>query len=262
LNQTVLSDRTLREKYTGFFSEYDVSLNESMIGFNIAAEIASRGIVDNPPLHKYLNLLGTLILQPSNAYDRFFKIYVLDSSKPEAFSTPGGIIFVSIGLIKVCTSEAELGVVIAHEMTHAILHHGYKEIKERSNKIRAEEIFSELEGAAGNKSDSTEIALEEYMQEAYDSVVKPRLLTYEEEADRGAIIFLAQAGYDPNAVVSIIKRIPTLVPPQENDLEENPFMKLDYEKRSQSAAFFLNEYFPHPQGALNIGRFEKYCRAK
>ena len=86
-----MSDKTLLEKYAGFFSEYDVSQNESMTGFNIAAEIVSKGLVDNPPLQKYVNLLATLILQRSNAYDRFFRIYILDSPMPEAYSTPGGI---------------------------------------------------------------------------------------------------------------------------------------------------------------------------
>lgn len=259
LKQTVLNDRTLRKKYAGFFNEYDVSVNESMVGFNIAAEIASRGVVDNPALQKYLNLLGTLILQQSNAYDRFFRIYVLDSSKPEAFSTPGGIIFISLGLIRACTSEAELGAVIAHEMIHVILHHGLKETHERASKIRAEEAFSELEEATGNVADSTETELEEYTQEAYDSVVKPRLQGYEEEADQGAIVFLVQTGYDPNAIVNIIKRISTLVPKQQNDLEENPFLKCDYERRCQSATSFINEYFPHTTGVINIDRFKKNC---
>ena len=262
LKQTVLSNQNLLQKYSGFFNEYNVSLNESMTGFNIAAEIASRGVVDNPPLQTYLNLLGTLILQRSNAYDRFFRIYILDSPEPEAFSTPGGFLFISLGLINACTSEAELGAVIAHEMIHVILHHGVKEVNERSEKIKAEEAFEELDEATGNVADSAETELEEYIQEAYDSVVKPRLQVYEEEADRGAIIFLAQAGYDPNAIISIIKRIPTLVPKQKNDLEENPFLKCDYERRCQSATSFIDEYFPHTQGAINIDRFYKYCLSR
>ena len=254
-----LSDKTLLEKYAGFFSEYDVSQNESMTGFNIAAEIVSKGLVDNPPLQKYVNLLAMLILQRSNAYDRFFRIYILDSPMPEAYSTPGGILFISLGLIKACSSEAELGAVIAHEMIHVILRHGLKETHERSTKIKAEEAFSELDESTGNVADSTEAELEEYMQEAYDSVVKPRLMVYEEEADRGAIIFLVQAGYDPHALFSIIKKIETLVPKQENDLEENPFLKCDYAQRLKSATSFIEEYFLYTHGAFNIDRFNKYC---
>jgi len=257
-----VSGQGLREKYAGFFNEYDASFNESIVGFNIAAEISSRGVVENPPLQKYLNLLGTNILHQSNAYDRYFRIYILKSSKPEAFSTPGGIVFVSLGLIRACTSEAELGAVIAHEMIHVILHHGVKELQERSQKIRAEEAFAELDEATGNVADSTEAGLEEYMQEAYDSAVKPRLLTYEEEADRGAVVFLVQAGYNPNAVVTIIKRIPALLPAKENGLDDNPFLKRDYKQRSLSAAAFIHEYFPNTRGVINIDRFEKYCVSK
>jgi predicted Zn-dependent protease len=147
-------------------------------------------------------------------------------------------------------------------MTHVIQHHGLQEIQKRSQKIRAEEAFAELEKTTGDIADSTETELEEYMQEAYDSVVKPRLLTYEEEADRGAVVLLVQTGYDPNAVATMIKRIPTVVPKEENDLEENPFAKREYEQRYQSAASFIQEYFRQTHGALNSGRFDKYCRSK
>ena len=140
-----------------------------------------------------------------------------------------------------------------------ILRHGLKETHERSTKIKAEEAFSELDESTGNVADSTEAELEEYMQEAYDSVVKPRLMVYEEEADRGAIIFLVQAGYDPHALFSIIKKIETLVPKQENDLEENPFLKCDYAQRLKSATSFIEEYFLYTHGAFNIDRFNKYC---
>jgi len=255
-------DQILRKKYDDMFSEYNISLNESIIGFNIAAEIASKGVVNNPQLHKYVNLLSAFILQRSNAYDKFFRIYVLDSPQPEAFSTPCGIIFISLGLIRACTSEAELAAIISHEMTHEILHHGLNETQERSHKIRADEVFAELDEASRNIADSTETELEEYMQEAYDSVVKPRLLSYEEDADRGAVVFLTEAGYDPNAVVTLIDRIPILVPKQENDLEENSFMKRDYDQRSHSAATFINEYFGQTHGAINRDRFEKYCLSK
>ena len=262
LRQSAEIDPALREKYAGLFVEYDVSLDESMIGYNVAAEIASKGLANNPALEKYINLLGTLITQHSTLYDRSFRIYVLDSSKPEAYSTPGGIILISLGLIQTCTSEAELAAILAHEMTHVIQHHGLQEIQKRSQKIRAEEAFAELEKTTGDIADSTETELEEYMQEAYDSVVKPRLLTYEEEADRGAVVLLVQTGYDPNAVATMIKRIPTVVPKEENDLEENPFAKREYEQRYQSAASFIQEYFRQTHGALNSGRFDKYCRSK
>ncbi|RPI05833.1 MAG: hypothetical protein EHM64_05205 [Ignavibacteriae bacterium] len=262
LKQREVHDRKIREKYTALFRDYDVSVTESMIGFNIASEISSRGVVEDPSLHQYVNLLGTLILQRSNAYDTYFRIFILDSSKPEAFSTPGGITFISLGLIRACTSEAELGAVIAHEFVHSILHQGMSEIRERAQKIRAEEGFAELDAAAGHVADSTETDLEEYMQEAYDSVVKPRLLGYEKDADRGAVVFLVQAGYDPNAVASVINRISTLLPQAENDLDDNPFQQRDYKARALSATSFIQEYFPQTQGVLNTLRFERNCGSR
>jgi beta-barrel assembly-enhancing protease len=260
VKQLAVVDNEIQEQYARLCSAYDESPDESIIGFNVAAEIASKGLVNNLPLEQYVNLIGTLITQRSNLYDRSFRFYLLDSPKPEAYSTPGGIVLISMGLLHACTSEAELAAILAHEITHVIQHHGMKEMRQRAHKIKAEEAFADLDHETMNVADSTEAGLEEYMQQAYDSAVKPRLLKYEEEADQGSIVLMVLTGYDPNAVSSIIKRIPSTIPREENDLEENPFAKREYEQRAQAVASFLNKYFRSVQGATNSDRFNKFCR--
>jgi hypothetical protein len=45
---------------------------------------------------------------------------LIKGEEPNAFACPGGLIFVSEGLVKLCESEDELAGVLAHEMAHAV----------------------------------------------------------------------------------------------------------------------------------------------
>ena len=45
---------------------------------------------------------------------------VIDSEKPQTFSTPGGFVFVTTGLLKKMTNEAQLAGVLAHEISHVV----------------------------------------------------------------------------------------------------------------------------------------------
>jgi Zn-dependent protease with chaperone function len=52
---------------------------------------------------------------------------VLDSEEVNAFALPGGFFFVNSGLILKAESEAELAVVMAHEIAHVAARHGTRQ---------------------------------------------------------------------------------------------------------------------------------------
>jgi len=47
-----------------------------------------------------------------------------DENTMNAFVLPSGNIFVFTGLLKICDNDDQLGIVLAHEISHAILLHG------------------------------------------------------------------------------------------------------------------------------------------
>jgi predicted Zn-dependent protease len=51
---------------------------------------------------------------------------ILDSRELNAFSTPGGHIFITKGFIDIIPSEDALAGIIAHELAHVMLKHGLK----------------------------------------------------------------------------------------------------------------------------------------
>ena len=68
-----------------------------------------------------------------HAEDPEFKLYpytfkVVDSSEVNAFSLPGGPVYVNIGLIELAENEDELAAVVAHEMGHVAARHATEQM--------------------------------------------------------------------------------------------------------------------------------------
>ena len=74
--------------------------------------------------HRYLNeIIRKLAAQaPGARYP--YAIKAVNASEINAFSLPGGPMYVNRGLLEAARSEAELAGVLAHEMSHVALRHG------------------------------------------------------------------------------------------------------------------------------------------
>ena len=232
--------------------DYEVSPREEGIGLGIAARVAARGLNDDRAFLGYLNMLGTSLAEASGAYDYPFIIYALKAKEVNAVAVPGGSIFLSEPLISACRDEAELSAVIAHEMTHVILRHGLKELGSRSVALRADAAQEELDREAGGEPDPDQEDLENWAEEAYNVVHKPRLQAYEEEADRGAALILARAGYDVSALPRMIARVGEAAAGT-----GSPFNKMDFKKRADAAEAFIGMSLPASGGMKNRERFER-----
>jgi predicted Zn-dependent protease len=184
----------------------------------------------------------------------------MKGGEANAVAVPGARVFVSEGLISLCRDEAELAAVVAHEMTHVILKHGLKEMRARSVEIHADEAMGELEAMSADEPDADAEELEDWAQSAFEVVNKPRLLGYEEEADRGAALLLARAGYDPSALLDMIGRAGEAASSAKEGAPANPFTGTDYKGRSQAAGEFLKGLAACGK-AREAGRFAAAVRA-
>ncbi len=198
------------EPFRGYMNierPFDIRFHEEGIGLGIAQKIAAqKGIVNDRLATLYLNMIGNYLSKYTKAYDLGFRYYILNDSHAAAYSVPGGYIFITKGMFQACTNEAELASVLAHEMVHVVQRHGVKELKKSEAKIKSERAFAELEDETGPMGEE-EKELEEYADNVYHNLISPRLLSYETDADRIAMIYLKRAGYDPTALVSVLQRI-------------------------------------------------------
>jgi predicted Zn-dependent protease len=92
-------------------------------GNKLAAKVErEETIIDDPVLTEYLNRLEQAIVQHSDLRGCFV-VKLLDDVEANAFSLPGGFLYVTSGLILVADSEGELTAALAHETGHVAARH-------------------------------------------------------------------------------------------------------------------------------------------
>jgi predicted Zn-dependent protease len=121
-----------------------------------------------------------------------------------AFSIPGGNIYVNEGLIHFVESDDELAAVLAHEVSHAAFRH-YATIQKDSALINALSLPL-LVATILAKSDATYGAMVAANM-AGQSFVSGWSVDAETAADYGAVQYLAKSAYQPVAVLSFMERL-------------------------------------------------------
>ncbi|MEL7034272.1 MAG: M48 family metalloprotease [Cyanobacteria bacterium J06592_8] len=76
----------------------------------------------------YVNELGMKIAESMGRDDFDYEFYVVQDEALNAFALPGGKVFVNTGAILKTDSEAELAGLLAHEVSHSVLSHGFKQV--------------------------------------------------------------------------------------------------------------------------------------
>lgn len=83
-------------------------------------------------LTAYVSVLGKNLARSSSRPELPWTFAVIENETPNAFSTPGGYVVVTTGLLKKMTNEAQLAGVLAHEIGHVVHKHSiirYREAK-------------------------------------------------------------------------------------------------------------------------------------
>lgn len=102
--------------------------------------IAEYGIYDDEQLTNYVEELGQELLAvshmrrentPSNFKNTPFTFRVLDSPVVNAFALPGGYVYVTRGLLGHLENEAQLAVVLGHEIGHVAARHASQRAAEQ-----------------------------------------------------------------------------------------------------------------------------------
>ena len=150
-------------------------------------------------LSDYINEVGQRLARVSDR-DLPYEFVVLNDSVPNAWALPGGKIAVNRGLLLRLGSEAELAAVLAHEIVHAAARHGAKTI-ERGTLLQGALIAASI-GLDKNQTRNSNRVMEganlgaQLISQGYSR-------SAELEADYFGILYMARAGYDPNAAVSL-----------------------------------------------------------
>ncbi|MEZ5598858.1 MAG: M48 family metalloprotease [Pseudomonadales bacterium] len=151
----------------------------------------------DPDLTTYVAGVGKRVVAHSGV-DLPYEFVVLNNSIPNAWAMPGGKLAINRGLLTELENEAELAAVLGHEVTHAAARHGAKSME------RGTILQGVLLGAAiGTRNSEYAGALLAGGQLAAGLVTQKYGRDAERESDYYGTKFMAQAGYDPNAAVTL-----------------------------------------------------------
>jgi len=133
-----------------------------------------------------------------------WEFVVFESKDANAFCLPGGKIGIYTGILPIVKDDAGLAAVMGHEVAHATLHHG----AERMSRGLASQIIGQGLGAAVNAADPrwTQTFGQLYGVGSTVAVELPHSRSQESEADHRGLIYMARAGYDPEAAVKFWER--------------------------------------------------------
>lgn len=189
-------------------SSQDMSYaTERTVGESLALESMQRfgKPVHNEPLQKYVNLVGNSLAQNSKRPTIAYRFVVLDSPLQNAFAAPGGIIFISRALLGVLGNEAELAAVLAHEIGHVAEKHALKSIK-RAQFLQGVGTITAAT-MRGNEGKKFESMIGDLQSTLFDKGLDKGM---EYEADLAALETTYRTGYDPSALIAVLRKLKNL----------------------------------------------------
>lgn len=178
-----------------------VMLEAAQAGNAMVQQALSRGMRwRENSLNEYVNRLGQNLARSSGS-QQVFSFYVLYNPEPNAQSFPGGSVVINSGAISLAATEAELAAVLSHEIAHENAC-DWRTVPRRANLLQLFCIFPAVffGGPAG-------IALVAGGGWA-STLARARFSRAKEQrADHLAALYLARAGYDPQAAAQFFQRL-------------------------------------------------------
>ena len=173
---------------------------------------------NNEAATMYLNEVGQTIAAASDRPETFkgYHFLIMDSDEINAFAAPGGFIFVSRGMLKLCRNEDELAAVLAHEVGHVQLKHAIGAI----SNSRWTSAFTILGTSAGKSLGGQQLKDLTGAFEGSIGDITKKLVTsgygrgQEREADKVAVTIMPRLGYNPNALISVLQNMSTKIKPE------------------------------------------------
>lgn len=133
--------------------------------------------------------------------------FVIDEKDVNAFSLPGGYVYVNSGLLKFVRTDDELAGVLAHEITHAA-HHHIQSLTHEQSKMNTEMVAGLLAAIVAHVNPRDMANLAAGAQYTQMGILNTRYSqAAERDADHGGTLLLQKAGYNPVAMLTFMQRL-------------------------------------------------------
>ncbi len=104
---------------------------ESGVGDRLSDRLEEQlPLLEDEAVEEYVTEIGDTLTQYAGRDSFDYEFHIVMDENLNAFALPGGKIFINAGAILKTKSEAELAGLIAHEISHAVLSHGFQLVTE------------------------------------------------------------------------------------------------------------------------------------
>ncbi|MES2696247.1 MAG: M48 family metallopeptidase [Verrucomicrobiota bacterium] len=180
---------------------------EEALGLASYREVLSQSeVVTSGRELELVQRVATRLAQAVGTQEGFkWQVSLIRSPQANAFCLPGGKIAVYTGILPLTQDEAGLAAVMGHEMAHAVARHGSQRL------LRTNLAQTVMVGAQFSLTDmdwnQRRMVLAALGAGAQYGVLLPFSRNHETEADEMGLIYMARAGYDPEAAVGFWQRM-------------------------------------------------------
>lgn len=187
-------------------------------------------------LQEYIERLGQRIARNSHLNNIPYRFQVVESDQINAFSLPGGYIYLFRGLIETAENEAQLASVLAHEIGHVAARHATERISLMQGADLVSSILFAIIGVPPV-----------WQRQAIQFAQLLGFLAYtrsqESEADHLGLQYMQKTGYDPKGMLDFFK-----VMQRKNEKEPFLLTKLfsSHPLTNDRIAMVKNELDVHP----------------
>ncbi|WP_114226487.1 MULTISPECIES: M48 family metalloprotease [Sphingomonas] len=166
-----------------------------------AALVAEFGGAETGARAAYVSEVGRRMAAQSGVDPRFFRFTTLNSAVENAFSVPGGYVYLTRQLMGLMNNEAELAFVMGHEVGHVAADHAQaREQASRRNSVGG--ILGVILGSVIGGGFGDAIGQMAAQSSALRTLSFSRAQEY--QADQLGVAYLTRAGYDPMASATML----------------------------------------------------------
>lgn len=184
--------------FNSFAAERDLA-KEQKLGKKLSEDIEKKyEVVEDSQKNSLIRQIGHKLSQASEFKGMNYYFRILKKEGPNAFSIPGGYVYVTLDLFDYIQSDDEIAGILAHEIAHIIHNHALKQTRDNTKYTLLTVLAVLLTGEpdVGVLGKLTTITfLNQYSRE------------YEEEADLTAIDLLIKTGYNPVGFLTFLERL-------------------------------------------------------
>lgn len=173
--------------------------DEWQLGNQLAADLARQlRLVDDPVAQEYVESVGRRVVAQTEMAGLPWRFHLVADPEVNAFTIPGGHVYVNTGLIEKAPNVAAFTGALSHEISHVVARHATEQLSKAYG----------IEALGGAVLGRNPAVYEQILASILAQGTMARFSrSAESEADRLGAAYMYKAGYDPQGMVQMFQTL-------------------------------------------------------